>query len=62
MIRECVDTLPNIWLCVCVCVFSHFVHSKYQSMDSTSKMRTFLRTEDILACSLTSKDCLEVKP
>lgn len=36
--------------CVCVCVFLYSLHTEYQNLHSTSKVRTFWGHEDILAC------------
>lgn len=33
---------------MCVCVFLYMLHTDYQNLHSTSKGRTFLRSEDIL--------------
>lgn len=38
----------------------HLLHTDYQHPHSTSKVRTYLQSEAILAGPLTSKDCLRV--
>ena len=42
---------PGVCVCVCVCEFLHLLHTEYiaSNTHSTSKVRTFFASEDILA-------------
>ena len=36
-------------VCVCVCLCVHLLHPEFQNIHSTSKVRTFVGSENVLA-------------